>query len=112
MVSRHVSWFCVDFKVISSSVAEHSYIQPLHLGGKSQAYINKSTPCYTLVLIFFNMWDKYEALECLLTDEYYKYKMDKWRVGCVFFEIVSLFPLFPIEPHYCPLAINVSSNWN
>jgi len=26
---------------------------------------------------------------------YYNYKMDMWGVGCVFFEIVSLFPLFP-----------------
>jgi renal tumor antigen len=30
-----------------------------------------------------------------LTDGYYNYKMDMWGVGCVFFEIVSLFPLFP-----------------
>ena len=33
--------------------------------------------------------------ECLLTDGYYNYKMDMWGVGCVFFEMVSLFPLFP-----------------
>jgi len=26
---------------------------------------------------------------------YYNYKMDMWGVGCVFFELVSLFPLFP-----------------
>jgi renal tumor antigen len=31
----------------------------------------------------------------LLTDGYYNYKMDMWGVGCVFFEMVSLFPLFP-----------------
>ena len=37
----------------------------------------------------------YRAPECLLTDGYYNYKMDLWGVGCVFFEIVSLFPLFP-----------------
>jgi renal tumor antigen len=37
----------------------------------------------------------YRAPECLLTDGYYNYKMDIWGVGCVFFEIVSLFPLFP-----------------
>jgi serine/threonine protein kinase len=37
----------------------------------------------------------YRAPECLLTDGYYTYKMDMWGVGCVFFEIVSLFPLFP-----------------
>lgn len=30
-----------------------------------------------------------------MTDGYYNYKMDMWGVGCVFFEIVSLFPLFP-----------------
>mmetsp|Transcript_4312 Transcript_4312/g.6634 ORF Transcript_4312/g.6634 Transcript_4312/m.6634 type:complete len:571 (-) Transcript_4312:7-1719(-) len=37
----------------------------------------------------------YRAPECLLTDGYYSYKMDMWGVGCVFFEVVSLFPLFP-----------------
>mmetsp|Transcript_20325 Transcript_20325/g.60413 ORF Transcript_20325/g.60413 Transcript_20325/m.60413 type:complete len:514 (-) Transcript_20325:855-2396(-) len=37
----------------------------------------------------------YRAPECLLTDGYYNYKMDMWGVGCVFFEVVSLFPLFP-----------------
>ena len=37
----------------------------------------------------------YRAPECLLTDGYYNYKMDMWGVGCCFFEIVSLFPLFP-----------------
>jgi renal tumor antigen len=37
----------------------------------------------------------YRAPECLLTDGYYNFKMDLWGVGCVFFEIVTLFPLFP-----------------
>eukprot|EP00998_Keelungia_sp_KM082_P005049 NODE_1643_length_1268_cov_23.581069_g1628_i0.p1 GENE.NODE_1643_length_1268_cov_23.581069_g1628_i0~~NODE_1643_length_1268_cov_23.581069_g1628_i0.p1 ORF type:complete len:395 (-),score=93.01 NODE_1643_length_1268_cov_23.581069_g1628_i0:27-1211(-) len=37
----------------------------------------------------------YRAPECLLTDGYYNYKMDLWGVGCVFFEVVSLYPLFP-----------------
>ena len=37
----------------------------------------------------------YRAPECLLTDGYYNYKMDIWGVGCVFFEILTLFPLFP-----------------
>eukprot|EP00742_Colponemidia_sp_Colp-10_P000619 GILJ01000677.1.p1 GENE.GILJ01000677.1~~GILJ01000677.1.p1 ORF type:complete len:552 (+),score=78.06 GILJ01000677.1:158-1813(+) len=37
----------------------------------------------------------YRAPECLLTDGYYNYKMDMWGVGCVFFEVLSLFPLFP-----------------
>lgn len=48
----------------------------------------------------------YRAPECLLTDGYYgkniihfihylDYKMDMWGVGCVFFEIVTLYPLFP-----------------
>jgi len=31
----------------------------------------------------------------LLTDGYYNYKMDIWGIGCVWFEILSLFPLFP-----------------
>mmetsp|Transcript_18150 Transcript_18150/g.45309 ORF Transcript_18150/g.45309 Transcript_18150/m.45309 type:complete len:423 (-) Transcript_18150:732-2000(-) len=37
----------------------------------------------------------YRAPECLLTDGYYNYKMDMWGVGCVFFEVMSLYPLFP-----------------
>jgi len=37
----------------------------------------------------------YRAPECLLTDGYYNYKMDMWGVGCVFFEVLSLYPLFP-----------------
>jgi len=36
----------------------------------------------------------YRAPECLLTDGYYDYRMDIWGVGCVFFEVVTLFPLF------------------
>ena len=31
----------------------------------------------------------------MLTDGYYGYKMDLWGVGCVLFEIIALFPLFP-----------------
>lgn len=31
----------------------------------------------------------------MLTDGYYGYKMDVWGLGCVMFEITSLFPLFP-----------------
>ncbi|XP_786078.1 MAPK/MAK/MRK overlapping kinase [Strongylocentrotus purpuratus] len=37
----------------------------------------------------------YRAPECLLTDGYYSYQMDMWSVGCVFYEILSLHPLFP-----------------
>jgi len=37
----------------------------------------------------------YRAPECLLTDGYYGYKMDMWGVGCVMFEIIALYPLFP-----------------
>ncbi|KAK2960304.1 putative MAPK/MAK/MRK overlapping kinase [Blattamonas nauphoetae] len=37
----------------------------------------------------------YRAPECLLTDGYYSFKMDIWGLGCVFFEILMLFPLFP-----------------
>ncbi|KAJ8341663.1 hypothetical protein SKAU_G00339540 [Synaphobranchus kaupii] len=37
----------------------------------------------------------YRAPECLLTDGYYSHKMDMWSAGCVFFEIISLNPLFP-----------------
>jgi renal tumor antigen len=37
----------------------------------------------------------YRAPECLLTDGYYNFKMDLFAAGCVCFEIVALFPLFP-----------------
>ena len=37
----------------------------------------------------------YRAPECLLTDGYYGYKMDIFAMGCVFFEMLALFPLFP-----------------
>ena len=37
----------------------------------------------------------YRAPECLLTNGYYDYKMDVWGIGCVMFEIMALFPLFP-----------------
>ena len=37
----------------------------------------------------------YRAPECLLTDGYYDLKMDMWGVGCVMFEIIALFPIFP-----------------
>jgi renal tumor antigen len=37
----------------------------------------------------------YRAPECLLTDGYYGFQMDLWGVGCVFYEIVTLMPLFP-----------------
>lgn len=37
----------------------------------------------------------YRAPECLLTDGYYGFKMDMWGVGCVMFEVLALFPLFP-----------------
>ena len=37
----------------------------------------------------------YRAPECIMTNGYYNYKMDLWGVGCVLFEISTLFPLFP-----------------
>ena len=37
----------------------------------------------------------YRSPECLLTDGFYNYKMDIWGLGCVFFEILTLGPLFP-----------------
>lgn len=37
----------------------------------------------------------YRSPECLLSDGHYDERMDIWAVGCVMFEIVSLFPLFP-----------------
>lgn len=37
----------------------------------------------------------YRPPECLLTDGYYGAKMDLWGVGCVLFEVIALFPLFP-----------------
>ena len=37
----------------------------------------------------------YRSPECLLTDGFYDYKMDIWGVGCIFFEVMALHPLFP-----------------
>jgi serine/threonine protein kinase len=37
----------------------------------------------------------YRSPECLMTDGYYSFKMDIWGIGCVFFEVLALFPLFP-----------------
>ena len=37
----------------------------------------------------------YRPPECLLTDGYYNHKMDYWGVGCVFYELQTLKPLFP-----------------
>lgn len=37
----------------------------------------------------------YRAPECLLTDGHYCQKMDLWSAGCVFYELLSLSPLFP-----------------
>ena len=37
----------------------------------------------------------YRSPECLLTDGCYNYKMDIWGLGCVFFEMLTLTPLFP-----------------
>jgi renal tumor antigen len=36
----------------------------------------------------------YRPPECLMTDGYYDYKMDVWGAGCVFFEVLALYPLF------------------
>ncbi|XP_073982062.1 MAPK/MAK/MRK overlapping kinase-like isoform X3 [Rhodnius prolixus] len=37
----------------------------------------------------------YRSPECLLTTGYYGPKMDVWAIGCVFFELITLKPLFP-----------------
>lgn len=37
----------------------------------------------------------YRAPECLLTSGYYTAKMDIWAAGCVFYELLTLTPLFP-----------------
>lgn len=37
----------------------------------------------------------YRSPECLLTTGFYGPKMDVWAIGCVFFELLTLKPLFP-----------------
>ena len=37
----------------------------------------------------------YRAPECLLTNGHYGAEMDVWAVGCVLFEVIALYPLFP-----------------
>lgn len=39
----------------------------------------------------------YRAPECLLTSGFYGPKMDIWALGCCFYEILTLHPLFPGE---------------
>lgn len=39
----------------------------------------------------------YRSPECLLTSGYYGPKLDVWALGCVFFEMFTLKPLFPGE---------------
>lgn len=41
----------------------------------------------------------YRAPECLLTDGHYNQQIDVWGIGCVFFEMLSLYPLFPGEKY-------------
>ena len=36
----------------------------------------------------------YRPPECLMTDGFYDYTMDIWGAGCVFFEVLALYPLF------------------
>lgn len=37
----------------------------------------------------------YRAPECLITSGYYGAKMDIWALGCCFYEMLTLNPLFP-----------------
>ena len=39
----------------------------------------------------------YRAPECLLTDGFYTQQIDMWGLGCVYFEMLSHYPLFPGE---------------
>lgn len=39
----------------------------------------------------------YRAPECMLTNGYYNQEIDIWGIGCVFFEMLTLVPLFPGE---------------
>lgn len=65
-------------------------IQLGDLGSVSQTY--QSVPRSEYIS---TRW--YRAPECLLTNGYYGPKMDVWAVGCCFFELLSLQPLFPGE---------------
>jgi renal tumor antigen len=37
----------------------------------------------------------YRSPECLMTSGFYSHKMDIWATGCVFYELMTLVPLFP-----------------
>ncbi|KAI6655978.1 MAPK/MAK/MRK overlapping kinase isoform X3 [Oopsacas minuta] len=50
-----------------------------------------TTPPYTEYIS--TRW--YRAPECILTNGDYSSKMDMWSAGCVFYEIMTLRPLFP-----------------
>ena len=66
----------------------NNYVKLADLGSCKGMYSN---PPFTEYIS--TRW--YRSPECLLTDGYYNYKMDIWGLGCVFFEILTLVPLFP-----------------
>ncbi|XP_023316557.1 MAPK/MAK/MRK overlapping kinase-like [Trichogramma pretiosum] len=65
----------------------------LKIGDLGSIRVTRSRPPYTEYIS--TRW--YRSPECLLTSGYYGPKMDVWAAGCVFYELLTLEPLFPGE---------------
>ncbi|XP_030299097.1 MAPK/MAK/MRK overlapping kinase [Sparus aurata] len=100
MVQNYMYQLCKALKHMHSYGIFHRDVKPenilikqnsLKLGDFGLCLSVSSRPPHTEYIS--TRW--YRAPECLLTSGYYDYKMDLWSAGCVFFEIMSLNPLFP-----------------
>ncbi|XP_077476878.1 MAPK/MAK/MRK overlapping kinase [Stigmatopora argus] len=99
-VRHYMYQLCKSLDHMHSSGIFHRDVKPenilikqntLKLGDFGSCRSVYSTPPHTEYIS--TRW--YRAPECLMTDGYYSLKMDMWSAGCVFFEIMSLNPLFP-----------------
>ncbi|KAF7268925.1 hypothetical protein GWI33_018025 [Rhynchophorus ferrugineus] len=70
------------------NIMKYDIIKLADLGSVRGIY---SVPPYTEYIS--TRW--YRSPECLLTNGNYGPKMDVWAVGCVFYEMITLLPLFP-----------------
>ncbi|XP_074547685.1 MAPK/MAK/MRK overlapping kinase isoform X2 [Halichoeres trimaculatus] len=100
IVKNYMYQLCKSLKHMHSCGIFHRDVKPenilikqsgLKLGDFGSCQSVYSKPPHTEYIS--TRW--YRAPECLLTDGYYSLKMDMWSAGCVFFEIMSLNPLFP-----------------
>lgn len=87
-ISHAAGYFHRDIKPENVLLDKHGNVKLADFG--SSRGINTAQP-YTEYIS--TRW--YRSPECLLTDGYYGPEMDIFGLGCVMFEIIALFPLFP-----------------